>query len=337
MKLLMISGSYPPVICGVGDYTAQLITALRNRGASVITLEGMRWDWQSLRKGLEVAARESCDVIHIQYPAVGYGYSLMPQLLSFRLPSVVTLHEFSNVRILRKAASFPFLVSARRLVFTSRDELEYVRRFYPLIARKSSVIPIGTNITPIEIDEPREFGEIVYFGMIAPRKGLEKVLDFAQALKQDGCGLSVRLIGSVPEAFQAYAASLMEKAEHLPISWTRDASESEVAQHLARASLAYLPFPDGASERRGSLKAVLSCGLVCISTAGRHTPPKLRELLFCASNSREAVAIVKALMHDHSAWRQASERGLAYAESFRWDHIAQAHLDLYANMLSKTR
>jgi glycosyltransferase involved in cell wall biosynthesis len=329
LKVLMVCGSYPPEVCGVGDYTAKLIESLQRLGAEVTALHGMRWDWHATKMVRAAIARHSSDVIHIQYPSVGYGRSLMPQLLSIRVPAIVTLHEFSHVKALRRAASVPFLLAGERLVFTSQYELDYVRRRFPWIARKSVVIPIGANIVPVRRGQERQTDEVIYFGLIAPRKGLEQVLELASNLKRDGSTLKVRLIGKVPEAFQAYAERLKEDAKHLPVVWTKDASELEVAERLAGASVAYLPFPDGASERRGSLKAVLSAGVPCVSTRGKQTSRQLQDVLSLASDSMDAVKSVKALLDDHSAWERASAKGVAYAESFRWESIARSHLDIY--------
>jgi glycosyltransferase involved in cell wall biosynthesis len=325
----MICGSYPPDVCGVGDYSAQLVESLQQLGVEATALKGIRWDWRSVKRVREAIAHHSADIVHIQYPSVGYGRSPMPQLLSLRVPAVVTLHEFSHVKMLRRAASVPFLLAGARLVFTSHYELEYVRGMFRWVAGKSFVIPIGTNIPPVQREQPRQTDEVIYFGLIAPRKGLEQVLEFASKLKREGSGLKVRLIGRVPDAFAEYAEKLIASAVDLPVVWMRDLSKLEVAEQLAHASVAYLPFPDGASERRGSLTAVLSSGVPCVSTAGKQTSKQLREVLRFASDAQGAVAEVKALLADRRAWENASARAITYAESLSWESIARSHFEVY--------
>jgi glycosyltransferase involved in cell wall biosynthesis len=329
----MVCGSYPPDVCGVGDYTAQLIESLRQAGATAKVLSGMPWNWQSLRKMRKAIAQQSYDIVHIQYPSVGYGHSLIPQILSFCVPVVVTLHEFSHVRVLRTAASVPFLISGKRLVFTSRYELDHVRRIFPWVSSKSHVIPIGSNIQPIQDKRERDFNEFIYFGLIAPRKGIEQVLEFASVLKQERGAYKVRIIGRVPDQFREYALKLKAQASDLPVIWSSNLSDSEVAEHLARASIAYLPFPDGASERRGSLKALFSSGVACVSTAGKQTSTELQEVLEFASDSKDAAAKAIALTADRPAWELLSAKSLVYSASFRWDSIAQCHLDLYRGLI----
>jgi glycosyltransferase involved in cell wall biosynthesis len=335
MNVLMICGTHPPDVCGIGDYTARLIESLRHIGTNVTTLPGVRWNLRSAGKIIESATRPRYDIVHIQYPGVGYGHSVVPQLLSARVPAVVTLHEFSHVRIPRRIASLPFLLSARQLVFTSEGELSNVRRVFPGIARKSVVIPIGTNIAPVRAEGPRDFSEVIYFGLIAPRKGIEQVLEFASCLRQEEPGISVRLIGQVPASFRHYAETLKAKAQGLPVKWTLGKAEPEVAELLSTASIAYLPFPDGASERRGTLKAALGSGVVCVSTEGKQTSEALRGLLTFASDGRDALKKIRTLLADRGLWERTSAEGLAYSASFQWDHIARSHVQLYKKLLGE--
>ena len=337
MNILMISGSYPPEVCGVGDYTAQLVESLRRMDVEVRTLEGVKWNLGSLAKILEATGHHRYDIIHIQYPTVGYGSSLIPQLLSLKVPAIVTLHEFSQARLPRRLATIPFLLFARRLLFTSAYELAGIQRMLPGIGRKSEVIPIGTNVRPSPIPKPRRFDEVIYFGLIAPRKGIEQVIEFSAAASQTDPGIRVRVIGRVPDAFRDYARQVMALAADLPIRWTLDKSESEVADILAEASLAYLPFPDGASDRRGSLKAALSSGVVCISTDGKAVPDELRKHLVFASDGKDALEKARSLLTDRSSLESLSAESRAYSESFDWEKIARKHLEVYARFAEQEK
>jgi glycosyltransferase involved in cell wall biosynthesis len=332
MNVLMICGSYPPDVCGVGDYTAQLVQSLKQIGISVDTLHRMRWNSDAVNEIRQIIAQHQYNLVHIQYPSVGYGKSLAPQILSLRVPAVVTLHEFSHVRIPRRLSSLPFLFSARHLLFTSQYELENIQRFAPWISGKSSVIPIGTNILPAQSMGRRRFDEVIYFGLISPRKGIEKVLEFASIAGREQAPITVRIIGRIPLGFREYAKKLIADARDLPVVWTLDESESQVAEHLAKASVAYFPFPDGASDRRGSLKAALAAGVVCISTEGKQLSSQLRSLLTIAAGSEDAMVKAMDLLSNENTWEKVSAAGRAHSESFRWDQIALKHLELYEKL-----
>src|SRR3954464_14264174 len=101
MRLLFISGSFPPMPCGVGAYTARLVEAVAARpgytiGVLTTGTTGKRhlpdgvemlevandWSWKSL---LPLARRIRAwkpDVVHIQYPSQAYGSHRAPWILS---------------------------------------------------------------------------------------------------------------------------------------------------------------------------------------------------------------------------------------------------------------
>ncbi len=107
----------------------------------------------------------------MQYPTLGYGYSLSPHLLSLVKPMVITIHEASQAHILRFISLFAFTLNSQRLIFTSNYERKYFEKFYPYVKDKTYVIPIGSNI-PFCPKEGERKREIVYFGLIAPNKNL---------------------------------------------------------------------------------------------------------------------------------------------------------------------
>jgi hypothetical protein len=102
---------------------------------------------------------------------------------------------------------------------------------------------------------------------------------------------------------------------------------------LGRAWLGYVPYCDGASERRGSLLALLENGIVSITTKGKHTPRELDEIVFYANNYYEAYTIIEQLHRDKHLIYDHSQRSRAYAMKFGWDNIAAKHHTLYLDSI----
>ena len=130
MKLAMVSGSYPPDVCGSGDYTQRLAEALEVRGVSVEVITGTDWGVKNVPRVQRLIRTLRADLTHIQYPTVGYGRKLGPQLIGLFERAVVTPHEASQTHILRRLSLFPFLFG-RRIIFTNRFEQAYVSRMAP--------------------------------------------------------------------------------------------------------------------------------------------------------------------------------------------------------------
>jgi hypothetical protein len=104
MRILIITGSFPPMRCGVGDYTYQLAESLaQGSGLSVVVLTSRAaatpstptafevfpvmesWDDSEASTIEEVTRKWSPDLVHIQYPTLGYGRGSLPWRLPLRL------------------------------------------------------------------------------------------------------------------------------------------------------------------------------------------------------------------------------------------------------------
>ena len=96
MKIMLITGSYPPDICGTADYTARLSESLLACGLDVEVFYRQRWDLRHVHSLVKEIDRSRPDLIHMQYPTTGYGWKLGPQAIGTLKPVVVTLHEVSQ-------------------------------------------------------------------------------------------------------------------------------------------------------------------------------------------------------------------------------------------------
>ena len=118
MRIILISGSFPPMKCGVGDYTAQLAQALAGSpdtavavladvAASKTQVAAPRlqvfpiahgWTFSDLPEILRSVRRWRPDVIHVQYPGQGYRSNtpfLMPAIFQLLgMPVVQTWHNY---------------------------------------------------------------------------------------------------------------------------------------------------------------------------------------------------------------------------------------------------
>lgn len=332
MKVALLCGPCPARECGVGDYTVCLADALNQRGVEAHVISSNKWNVLGAIKNLEASGAPKFDVLHVQYPTVGFGRALVPQVLALLHGCVVTIHEASQAHILRKLSLLPFSVRAKRLVFTSEYERQFATRWAPWISQVSCVIPITSNIRVFEGPSERTVDEILYFGLIMPKKGVETVIALGELVKAAGLSFLIRIVGSCPPRHGAYLKELKARTSTLPIIWDNELSENQVAKRLASASIAYLPYPDGVSERRASFKAALLNGVTVITTRGRHTPSGLEGLVSFCSNPEEALAAARFLAENNERRTTLVDNARRYAQQFTWGQIADAHLALYNDL-----
>lgn len=172
MRVGLVTGEYPPLRGGVGDYTQALAGALAARGLDVHVITTTRaqaprvgpaptlhpaipnWGWQSLWRVRALARRLGLDMLNVQYQAAAYGLSapihFLPRMA--RIPVVATFHDlripylFPMARRLRAAAVTHLARTAAGVIVTNPgDEAELRRRGG---VRRLVQIPIGSNIEP---------------------------------------------------------------------------------------------------------------------------------------------------------------------------------------------
>jgi glycosyltransferase involved in cell wall biosynthesis len=333
MKVGIITGSYPPDVCGVGDYSNKLVRALEKVDIGVSVITHSDWRFKSLRCIINKLANGDQDLLHLQYPTAGYGYSVLPQLLCVLYPMVVTLHEFSQAHLLRKIALLPFAIWAKRIVFTSHHEQQCAVTFFPWIRVITDVIPIGSNIPISSCKSDPNKKEIIYFGLIRLNKGLEKIVTLAERIADLKLPYVIRIIGNADLRHAGYKEQLQLQTRNLPVVWETGLDDHEVADLLACATVAYLPFPDGVSERRGSLLAVLANGVPIVTTCGKHTSQELMNCVIFADGVEDVLRNITRLLEDDNYRDDIRQKGYRYMQKFSWGHIASQHVNLYQSLL----
>ncbi|MHB8845797.1 MAG: glycosyltransferase family 4 protein [Nitrospirota bacterium] len=334
MKIAMLTGSYPPDVCGVGDYTNRLTSALERQGIRTEVIHDADWRLLHAGKVLKRIRSLRADLVHIQYPTVGFGAHLTPQFLSLLTPCIITLHEISQAHVLRRLALYPFSLRSRHIIITTDFDRRYAISRAPWIRRRSSVIPVGSNIVGLDRSGERTRDDIVYFGMIRPERGIEEVLKLASLVKDRGLPFTLRLVGTPHPNANAYFGSLQKRSRGLPVIWDVGLSDEKVAELLAHTRIAYMPFPDGASERRTSLFALLGNGVPTITTKGAATPEALEHAVVISQGPQDAIAAIGRIVSDNRYREELAARARTYARHFSWESIAIQHKELYERLLN---
>jgi glycosyltransferase involved in cell wall biosynthesis len=173
---------------------------------------------------------------------------------------------------------------------------------------------------------------IVYFGQIRPDKGLEAFVELARLSWQRGEKFRFEVIGAFLPKQAEYLRQLQEGATD-NLEWVFEAPFEDVAVRMSSALAAYLPFPDGASYRRGSLIGALVNGLPVITSCSDLTPEPLSRVIMQAEHPEEALECLRTL--EELPWRrsQIAAASRALGKEFSWSSIAEAHELLYQELV----
>jgi glycosyltransferase involved in cell wall biosynthesis len=360
MRILLISGSLPPMKCGVGDYTAHLAKALgrcKNTSVAVLTdvaatpipsdfefevfpiAHGWRM-FDAVR--IAIAVRHwRPDIVHIQYPTQGYGRRYLPWLLPIvirllNVPIVETWHEYHLERVRRNILNAAL---GGGLIAVRPNYKAMMPGWYRWLIRRKhfQFIPNASAIPRVRLSERERFATqsrfapapaklIVYFGFVHPAKRVELLFEIADPA-QDHLVLICDL-----NSDDAYHKTILDRIDHEPwagkVTVTGFLPAEEVGRLLAAAAAVIFPFRDGAGEWNTSIRAAAIQGTFVLTTADERHGYYSSENVYYARPD-DIADMGQALRTYVSSRSTRSDRDPASD----WEAIADAHKSFYESVL----
>ncbi|MGH2541759.1 MAG: glycosyltransferase family 4 protein [Ardenticatenaceae bacterium] len=250
MRILYITGEFPPMRGSVGDHTARLASAIRDAGHEVAVLTSTRaqggelpgvhvlpiverWGVTSWPGIARVAGKY--DVLHLEYQAAAFGMELVPQfmpdamrLLAGGRPLVTTFHDLLVPYLFPKAGplrawSVRHLARASDGVVATNDE--DAERLRGWDVRRVWEIPIAS---PLPLNPSPGFNRdrwrarwnvggdeklLVHFGFLNRAKGVETLLRAYDALLRAGQPYRLLMAGDPLGASDPTTQGYLEEIE----------------------------------------------------------------------------------------------------------------------------
>ena len=361
LRVLLVTGSYPPMHCGVGDYAERLVSALARDGelqVSVLTSRGkvvapeqphvMRdvetWHRRGLDVYRQILQRIQPDVVHIQFPTQGYdfvnglGSIAIASRCYLNVPVVTTLHEF-----LPRTARWAYaLALASRAIITVRphyyEQTPWPQKIF-LSRSKMHFIENASVVPSVELDpQDREaikerFGRkgaklVAFFGFAYPHKGVDRLFEIADPSQHH-----LLIIGNLDEGdrYHAQLRALADSARwKRKVTLTGFLSPAEVGRLLSAADAVLFPYRNGGGVWNSSLHAAMNQGTFTIATSLQ------REGYDSSTN------VFYARPDDIAGMRQAllTYQGRRLDKGGQvdpWTRIAQQHKEVYASVAKGRR
>lgn len=334
----MVCGTIKPFWSGTDDFSERLTAALRAAGTAVNWAEPTRWATDAFMEVRRAIRRCGDDVVVVQYPTDAIGVSLSPHLYALTkgaTPIVTTLHEFSHANPLRKASLSVLLTASAAVVVTTQKEFDALARWYPWLRGRMAIIPIGPTV-PAREWAPSAAFDVVNYGQIRAQKGLETFLECARRARAAGRPYRFTICGSPVPRFADYAEALEAEARDCGVTIEKNLPKDELADRLARASVCYFPFPDGASFRRSSILDAAACGAPLLTTTGESTPADFPSSIAIANSAQDALAALDRWAADPAALRRAHDNSAAYAARTSWPTIAREYRTVIAKVAERS-
>jgi glycosyltransferase involved in cell wall biosynthesis len=220
MRIFLVSGEYPPMQGGVGDFTHELGKALRDLGVDVHVVASaacadhgtalkvhpvvQRWNWRCWGTLARLVDRFRPVGVNLQYQAAAYNMhpavNLLPRRL--RVPVVATFHDLKVPYLFPKAGPLRAWVvrelarASAAAITTNPEDTAQAASFLP--EDRLREIPIGSNIEPspppgydreawrTHWGAGRDTLLLCYFGFLNESKGGETLIRTLAELTQKG-------------------------------------------------------------------------------------------------------------------------------------------------------
>lgn len=365
-KLTIISGTYPPMPCGVGDYTAILARHLAELGIEVSVISSMeaqkqheqvqlyamieKWHWPALKQIINKLHDIQPEAILFQWPTAAYGRSLavnyLPKAIKRQFPHVpllATLHELRYFKPWTRWRLTWLYQVVDQLILV--DSMDY--QWLPKKNRSQSTIhqiPIGSNIP-----KAKEFSRLTYrqslginiedfllvfFGFVNPPKGIELLLDGLNEINNERVRLL--LLSELKEG-NHYHKKIMNRINKSSLKTGTiircNQPANEIAKLLKSADCAVLPFKDGASLKRGTLMACITQHMPIITTIPKDDDKKIfkhqENIWLVPDNDKRALKEAILYLMKHPDSRSALAYGASKMDRiFNWRKIAEKYADI---------
>ncbi len=227
MRLLLVTGEFPPMQGGVGDYTNEIAKGFAACGVHVGVLTSTQargnypfsvlpivdaWNWSTLRLIAHRVREFQPDIVHIQYQTGAYGMhpaiNFLPQFFrsapspfkktgkSFKY--VVTFHDLRIPYLFPKAGPVRVWVT-RHLARTSdaviaTNEIDR-RQLENWNVRGISLIPIGSNIST---NLPPDYDRRAWRAQLGVAEDETLLCYFGFINIRKGCDTLVRSLARIP-------------------------------------------------------------------------------------------------------------------------------------------
>jgi glycosyltransferase involved in cell wall biosynthesis len=353
MRVLFVTGSFPPMICGVGDYTARLVAETSKRGdltIGVLTSVGAgdlteqavevhplihHWRFRELPKIIRAIRQWRPDIIHIQYPTLGYGNKWMP----YFLPLVLSCLGFVVIQTWHEPPTrfrfFPNALTKDVLIGVEPNFVQLMRKRYRRLMRRKVVhyIPIGSNIARIKLTAQERIetrarfvsqgrAMIAYFGFAYPAKGIETLFEIADP-SLDTIVLITQL-DPKRNPYHLMLSALVNQPKWVgKVVITGYLDATDVARVLYSADAVVFPFLNGVGMRNGSFLAARDQGTFTLTTSKKlkgYDP--VLNVYYCQPGNIEEM---------RQALIKYKGFSLEYTEliPYDWADVADSHILLY--------
>lgn len=374
MRLCIITGSYPPVKCGIGDYTHtlsnHLLAATEDIDLHIIspdisyktpdtaTIHNCipKWNLKGGLKVIKLVRNLKPDIIHLQYQTPPGNKNITINLLPliFRLFGCIvvsTIHEYTYTSRKFKSRNLLNILFSNYCIIPDPVYKKDINRIFP--RKNIEFIPVSPDIPQISISndernrirESLTFGKpksyiIGYFGFVYQQKNIKALIDLHAAINKDkDCYLvfMADLDPDIPHHLEIQN-HIKKQSNKEKICFTGYLDKKILSKYIQSADCMVFLFKDGISPRNTSFIAAAYQARMVIATDSQHPMPFITKEfpnVSLVDRNDPIPEAVKLITNDNGKNKETSK--IQNESYFSWPNIAKRHILLYEKILNDSR
>ncbi len=370
-------GTFPPRKCGIATFTNDLCQAVRNAGVEPIVIpmndraEGYEYadpvrftifepDLSTYRRAAEYLNINRVDVVSLQHEYGIFGGNWGSHVLAFlqalRTPVVSTFHtvrrepDEDEKRVLQEVAAL-----SDRIVVIGEHARTFLHEVYDVPKEKVDLIPHGIPDFPFV--DPNYYKDqfdvagrpvLLTFGLLAPHKGLEYVIQALPKIKQAVPDVVYLIVGAthpywIRREGEAYRLRLHRLARELDVTdnvvfHNRFVDDEELVAFLGAADIFITPYLSVDQVSSGTLSWAIGAGKAAISTPYWYAREVLADdrgiLVPFGEHEPIADAVIK-LLTDQAFFHGMRKRAYTYGRHMTWTNVGHMYKDAFNRVLKE--
>lgn len=253
----MIRGSRKTYYCGVANFEDNLDKYLRGE-VNVINYPCDRWS-------------NFIEFIYIFLKS----YVLLPNL-------TLILHEYSNFRVKKYLIKILCYLPGLKIIVSSDLEKNLLKLKKVIVIDIPSNIKISCDLKATEL----RFYDFVYFGQIAPNKGIEAYIKLKKLCADK---YKFIFIGAEREEQKEYTSTIKNEFDINGIEYFLNLEEEKISHYLSDSKYAFYFLPKGIENKSGSVKACLEHKVIVFGNLNKDISKNLKKSIVSIESIDELI------------------------------------------------
>lgn len=204
---------------------------------------------------------DKADVVLIEYPFMEWNplilipiYCLFMKCRRYKIPLIISLHEYGRTHCLRKLMSRQICKIADHVFVTTEEMKKDITEFSSRVSIRNPPSSIW-NKEVMQQDITKDYNSFSYFGLITSAKAFSEMMSAWDIINKERKNHLYILSGSFLENIEK---------QHTGVTYIYNADDATVLRTLRQCTYCFTPIKPEVDSKNSSFKTATVAGCICI-------------------------------------------------------------------------